>query len=177
MNRFCHILIALICLALMFTASSCDAQKRKRDRRPDKAPKTVAPTVQKPVLVASIEMSPCFGKCPVYKAMIYRPGRMDYYGRKNMPKNDTLHFKLMDSFVTNLIQEAKRIKFTAMPDTLPMPTDVSRITIFMFIDGKKKSVYFTNVNAPQELKDFSKHFHDNVVSILEEQEPIPKGEE
>jgi hypothetical protein len=175
MNRFFHTLTALTCLALAVTTTGCDAQKRKKDRRPDKVAKTAAPTEQKPVLVASIEMGPCFGKCPTYKAMIYRPGRMEYYGRRNMPKNDTLQYKLMDGFVANLIQEAKRIKFTALPDTLPMPTDVSRITLFMFIDGKKKSVYFTNVNAPDELREFSRHFHDNVVSILEEQEPIPKG--
>lgn len=174
-NAFARPFLALAFLALLLTATSCDAQKRKRDRRPDKVKPTVPPaTVQKPVLVASIEMGACFGKCPMYKALIYRPGRMEYFGRKNMPKNDTLQYQLMDSFVTNLLQEGKRIKFNALPDTLPMPTDVSRITIFLYLDGKKKSVHFAREAAPDELREFCKHFHENVLSVLEEQQPMPK---
>ncbi len=179
MNVFARAFLALTCLAVLLSSASCEAQKNKRNRRPDKQAKTMpTPTVQKPILVASIEMGACYGKCPAYKALIYRPGRMEYYGRKNMPKNDTAQYQLMETFVTNLIQEGKRIKFTSLPDTLPMPTDVSRVTIFMYIDGKKKSVHFAREAAPDELREFTKHFHENVLSVLEEQEPLKmKNEE
>ncbi len=37
-------------------------------------------------LLASIERSACFGKCPQYKTIIYKSGFAEYYGKKDIDK-------------------------------------------------------------------------------------------
>lgn len=168
----------LLLWGFLLLASACQGQKRK-GKYPQKANRTAPapPAVQKPVLVASIEMGACMGRCPQYRALIYRPGRMEYFGQRNMPRNDTLQYKLMDGFVATLLQEAKRIRFAALPDSLPTPPDAPVVRLFVYLDGRRKTVRFAQEAAPDELRQFARHFHENVVAILEEQEPLPRDSE
>ncbi len=62
----------------MLLVIACASTKHKES--------TVIKVSAKDSLLAAIERSACFGKCPQYKTIIYKSGFAEYYGKKNIDK-------------------------------------------------------------------------------------------
>lgn len=146
--------------------SSCEAQKKRRGKQPPPPP--VSP---KPVLVCRLATGGGFGKIPRYVAEFYRPGTLVYYGKRYTPKQGRYSYVLPDILVKNLLLEAKKAKLMALPEPHAAPPDAPTDTLYLWVEGKSRTLTFTPVDAPEALKTYTDNLRANIAAILEEQEP------
>lgn len=109
---------------------------------------------------ASIERSPCFGKCPTYKMTIYTDGFVEYEGINSVDMigkfTTTIGEKTLDAFRSQAIA----IGFMEMEDKYDgMVTDLPSATTAIVVDGVKKQVY-RRFDYPKRILTFEKYFDD-----------------
>lgn len=125
---------------------------------------------------ASIERSPCFGKCQAYKMTIYTDGFVEYEGFSSVDMigkyTTTVGSKTLKAFRSQAIA----IGFMEMKDKYDgMVTDLPSATTAIVVDGVKKEVY-RRFDYPKRILTFEKYFDDLLSSqkwISESGEPYP----
>lgn len=112
-------------------------------------------------LFVTIERTPCFGKCPVYKIYIYNGGYVVYDGKQNVDKIGRFSTQLSTDELKLIEQRAKEIKYLELNDKYDGPvTDLPSVHTSVAMDGYRKSIT-ARYNVPSELKEFQK-FIDNL---------------
>ncbi|WP_139920177.1 DUF6438 domain-containing protein [Hymenobacter sp. DG01] len=61
--------------------------------------------------VITLERTPCFGRCPHYKAYIFPDGRVQYEGFRYAPMEGQAESRLPPAMVQKMLQQAKSIGF------------------------------------------------------------------
>ena len=124
-------------------------------------PEIRSPEVTEPEIfvLASIQKTPCFGRCPVYEARIYSDGKVVYHGNRFVTKRGLFQSFLEEGQLQLLIDKANELDFFSLKPEYPEKADrildfPDTITYFQH-EGKELKVY-NNHAAPQQLLAFEK---------------------
>jgi hypothetical protein len=115
------------------------------------------------VLLASIERTPCFGICPVYKITIFQSGYVVMHGKRHVPNIgwfDT-HLKPEEvEAIKSYVQQNRIYELQGEyiePRIADFPTTITELNI----DNRYKRIVNTQPSAPQVLLNWEK-FLDSV---------------
>ncbi|MBL7928405.1 MAG: hypothetical protein JNL47_02870 [Bacteroidia bacterium] len=110
------------------------------------------------ILLASIERTPCFGICPVYKTVIYRSGYAIMHGKRNVPNIGRFSTRLTQEQVKSIIRFAEENKIFDLegeyiePRIADFPTTITELNIH----GRYKRIVNTQPSAPEVLLHWEK---------------------
>lgn len=112
--------MTVVLLAVVALAYSCNRKSGGvitdndgPDRTNYKVEKTILDTM------AFISRGHCYGRCPVYEAMIFNNGIVIYKGIENVDKNGLHHAKLSQTQLDALIDSIIAVDYLTIPDTFP----------------------------------------------------------
>jgi len=150
LSAFLFLLSAL----LLFGCKSKEQATAATTSEPSPNKETVA---EGPQVLASIERTSCFGKCPIYKAIFFDNGEVRYVG-KNFVENVGTYTTLISMDDLESINEfAAEIGYFDMEDAYPTPiADFPKCITSFRTDGKEKSI-LNGENAPRDLIGFERH--------------------
>lgn len=121
--------------------------------------KTEQPTEQtntKPVLLASIQRTACFGQCPMYKTTFMDNGEVIYIGKRFVDRIGTYSTLLDVEEINSIKARATEYGYFELDSLYPTPiTDFPSCITEVQINGKHKRV-IDRRNPPDELKAFEK---------------------
>ena len=108
--------------------------------------------LQSPEKIISLEKTACFGRCPVFKIIIYNNGECLYNGIKFVKKSGEYNLKINEREVDEILSQATEIGFDNLKNEYSERiTDLP--TTYIMINNKKIKDYY---GAPSELKDLEK---------------------
>lgn len=118
-------------------------------------------------LVARIQRTACFGRCPIYTASIYESGRVVYQGEKWVEKEGNFEAEISQDKLDKLFMKADEIQFMELNSIYDSKsvTDLPSCIISLRIDDKVKIVV-NRYQGPQKLAQFSQYF-DQLINSLE----------
>lgn len=110
------------------------------------------------VLLASIERTPCFGRCPTYKISIYQSGYVVYEGKQNVKNIGFFSFRLDKSKVDEIKNFILQNNILDLNDEYKNPhiADYPFTFTESRLNGKYKHIVEADPQAPKQLKDFQK---------------------
>ncbi|UTW61206.1 hypothetical protein KFE98_14440 [bacterium SCSIO 12741] len=101
----------------------------------------------------SLEKTPCFGRCPVYKLTVYNNGTATFKGVANIERRGTYTCLDCNSDQAEFIlDEAKKMGFHKMEDRYDPGVKDLPETIITVYKGKKGKSVVNVMDAPEELK-------------------------
>ncbi len=109
--------------------------------------------------VITIERTGCFGKCPVYRAVIMSDGTAVYEGTREVEKKGKHSAKLNCKTFNTLLKQAEAMKFIDFADKYPTDgraiVDLPALNI-SFNDGTKTKKVIGKQGAPPAYYEFGK---------------------
>ncbi len=104
-------------------------------------------------LVAYLERTPCFGKCPYYSIRIYKSGYVVYEGKRDVDKIGRFQTTLSQDALKELGQFALSTGFFDLANEYRNPhlTDFPTIYIEVNYAGKKKKITHYDASPPDTL--------------------------
>jgi Domain of unknown function (DUF6438) len=129
-------------------------------------PTTVSSVPTKPVevkvvneLLVSLQRTPCFGQCPVFKIELFGDGKVVYEGKAFSKRVGTYRATATPEFIKAIQQKAADIKYLSFDTKYPkgesMITDIPS-TISFFKSGSDSKMVHNNYDAPVELIEFER---------------------
>ena len=113
-------------------------------------------------LIISLEKTACFGRCPVYKIIIYNNGECLYNGIKFVKKSGEYNLKINKREIDKILSQAKEIGFDNLKNEYSeMITDLP--TTYIMINNKKIKDYY---GAPKELKELESLIESMILNLL-----------
>jgi hypothetical protein len=110
-------------------------------------------------LIVSLQRTPCFGQCPVFKIELFEDGKVVYVGRAYSKRVGTYRATATPEFVKAIQQKAADIKYLSFDAKYPkgesMITDIPS-TISFFKSGSESKMVHNNYDAPIELLEFER---------------------
>jgi putative hemolysin len=107
-------------------------------------------------VIISLERTPCFGTCPVYKLTITGDGIVVYEGRDFVAVKGQQTSSISTAQVQDLVNAFEQANFLTLTDyTEQTVTDLPSAITSMTIGGQTKTVnhYYGDDSAPQQLPD------------------------
>lgn len=110
------------------------------------------------LLLASIERTPCFGICPVYKTTIYQNGYVVMHGKRNVTNIGWFNTRLTQEQVKSIIRYAEENKIFDLegeyiePRIADFPTTITELNI----NNRYKRIVNTQPSAPETLLNWEK---------------------
>ena len=118
--------------------------------------------LQSPKIIISLEKTACFGRCPVFKIIIYNNGEALYNGKKFVKKVGEYELKVNKREIDKILSKAKKIGFNNLKNEYSERiTDLP--TTYIMINNKKIKDYY---GAPSKLKDLEKMIENIVLEKL-----------
>ena len=118
--------------------------------------------LQSPKIIISLEKTACFGRCPVFKIIIYNNGEALYNGKKFVKKVVEYDLKVSKREIDKILSKAKKIGFNNLKNEYSERiTDLP--TTYIMINNKKIKDYY---GAPSKLKDLEKMIENIVLEKL-----------
>ena len=118
--------------------------------------------LQSPKIIISLEKTACFGRCPVFKIIIYNNGEALYNGLKFVKKVGEHDLKVSKREIDKILSKAKKIGFNNLKNEYSERiTDLP--TTYIMINNKKIKDYY---GAPSKLKDLEKMIENIVLEKL-----------
>tara|TARA_Y100000994_G_C15593209_1_gene401481 strand:- start:247 stop:687 length:441 start_codon:yes stop_codon:yes gene_type:complete len=118
--------------------------------------------LQSPKIIISLEKTACFGRCPVFKIIIYNNGEALYNGQKFVKKVGEYDLKVSKREIDKILSKAKKIGFNNLKNEYSERiTDLP--TTYIMINNKKIKDYY---GAPSKLKDLEKMIENIVLEKL-----------
>ncbi len=169
-----------IAFILLLTATLFSCAKKKAEKTTVTEVKKEAPTVIKetkpevvtqpksvPVLkipdgidanlVAKIQRTPCYGKCPVFTIELYKDGLVKYNGMAYVERKGNFTAKVNTEFIKNIQDKALSIKYLSFENKYPIApvtiADLPTTTTYMRI-GDEGKLITDNFDAPKNLIEF-----------------------
>ncbi|MBK8414537.1 MAG: hypothetical protein IPL22_08555 [Bacteroidetes bacterium] len=104
-------------------------------------------------LIAYLERTPCFGKCPYYSIRIYKSGYVVYEGKRDVDKIGRFQTMLTQDAIKELGQFALNSGFFELANEYRNPhlTDFPTIYIEVNYAGKKKKITHYDASPPDTL--------------------------
>jgi Domain of unknown function (DUF6438) len=115
----------------------------------------------------SIERSPCFGKCPVFKAVILNSGKAVYEGRSSVKKLGMFTGLVSEAQIKLLQQKAMDLKM----DTLlaeyvnPHLADFPSHKVSFLIKGELKSIYIMSTDPPLPVTEYEQLLEETLDQV------------
>lgn len=163
---------SMVLMLSFLLVSACATAQKSSSRKKGKQGTVAKPAKVAEVRIAKLVYGPCLGKCPSYEAEIFRPGKLVFTGKAHVPKVGRYVYALQESFLKYLLTEARKAKFHQFQNTYVGAPDFPARHITLFLDGKEKTIDYGPDAAPPELKTMAQELNDNIMRILEEQEPM-----
>ncbi len=108
----------------------------------------------KPVLLASIQRTACFGQCPMYKTTYMDNGEVIHIGKRFVEKIGTYSTLLDVEEINSIKERAVEYGYFELDSLYPTPiSDFPSCITEVQINGKRKRV-INRRNPPDELKAF-----------------------
>lgn len=106
-------------------------------------------------LVAYLERTPCFGRCPYYSISIYRSGYVVYEGKKDVEKMGRFFTWLSKETLKEMGETALKAGYFDLNDEYRNPhlTDFPTIYVEVRYQGKKKKITHYDASPPKALTD------------------------
>jgi Domain of unknown function (DUF6438) len=108
-------------------------------------------------LMAKINRTPCYGKCPVFTIELFDNGIVKYNGVAFVDKKGIFTAKVTPEFIANIQSQAQSIKYLSLENKYPISpvviADLPTTTTFIRIGGEGKQIT-NNFDAPRDLIDF-----------------------
>ena len=118
--------------------------------------------LQSPEKIISLEKTACFGRCPVFKIIIYNNGECLYNGIKFVKKSGEYNLKINKREIDEILSQAKEIGFDNLKNEYSeMITDLP--TTYIMINNKKIKDYY---GAPKELKELESLIESMILNLL-----------
>jgi hypothetical protein len=126
--------------------------------------KTIRPDTRNPenngTLVASMERTPCFGRCPVYSVKIYDTGLLVYEAKKFADTTGCFYRVLSKQEMAGLRESFNRAGFFKLADKYPeeakAPTDLPSCIVFYTDGTAQKTVTDKRWETPETLTRLEK---------------------
>ena len=145
-----------LCAIGVFAFSSCKSNKEAVSASPqqERSVKTSAQTA--PQLLASIQRTACYGRCPVYKATFMDNGEVKYVGKHFVEKEGTYKTLISAEEVLAIKNKIDEVDYFGLDSLYPTPiTDFPSSITEVNLNGKKKKVV-NRASPPANLKTFEK---------------------
>lgn len=108
-------------------------------------------------LMAKINRTPCFGKCPVFTIELFDNGIVKYNGIAFVDKKGIFTAKVTPEFIAKIQSKALSIKYLSLENKYPIApvviADLPTTTTFIRIGEEGKQIT-DNFDAPRDLIDF-----------------------
>jgi len=105
-------------------------------------------------LIISLERTPCYGTCPIYKIKIFSDGSAFYHGERFVEKIGNYEFSVSKETLNYILKKADEIGFFELEDKYTANiTDLPK-TITFIKNGKNKKRVVDYYGAPKTLKEF-----------------------
>ncbi len=110
------------------------------------------------ILLASIERTPCFGICPVYKITFYQSGYVMMHGKRHVQNIGWFSTRLTKEQVNSIIHYAEENKIYELageytePRIADFPTTITELNI----NNRYKRIVNTQPSAPEVLLKWEK---------------------
>jgi len=105
-------------------------------------------------LIISLERTPCYGTCPIYKIKIFSDGSAFYHGERFVEKIGNYEFSVSKETLNYILKKADEIGFFELEDKYTANiTDLPK-TITFIKNGKHKKRVVDYYGAPKILKEF-----------------------
>jgi len=124
-----------------------------------------SPVVLKESLFLTMERTPCFGKCPTYKIMIFNTGNVIFEGFSNTKYIGKYKQQLTRTQLKEIQQMMDEIDILGMKDVYDSNvTDFPSTILFLVSNNTHKKKILDRVDAPASLKQFEKLIDSLVVN-------------
>ncbi|MEP7264196.1 MAG: DUF6438 domain-containing protein [Bacteroidota bacterium] len=109
-------------------------------------------------IFAAIERSPCFGRCPVFKATIYNNGKAVYIGRTSVSKLGMFTASVTADQLKSLSQKATELRLDTLQNQYVNEhlADFPSHQIKILTGNILKSVYVMDTDPPSSIIEFEK---------------------
>ncbi|MFC2175983.1 DUF6438 domain-containing protein [Bacteroidota bacterium] len=152
--------VALFSLLAASLSFGCKTSKKSVQ---SEQPQTVETRLNAaPVLLASIERTACYGKCPMYKITYMDNGEVTYVGKRFVDSIGSFSTLLNEKEIALIKEKATALGYFKLDTLYPTPVSdfPSCITEVQF-GGKQKRIVDKR-NPPQNLKSFE-DFLDSLI--------------
>ncbi|MEM9847230.1 MAG: DUF6438 domain-containing protein [Bacteroidota bacterium] len=116
---------------------------------------------EKPQLIASIERTACYGRCPVYQAKIFSNGLVLYEGKKHVSNMGLFEAYILEDQIDHLLAQADSVQFFDLSASYPEHGqkiyDLPSTQIFIRKAESEKTV-LNNHSAPKTLRAYESYF-------------------
>ncbi len=131
------------------------------EEQQSKEPAAVDPDV--PRVLASLQKTPCFGRCPVFEVRVYSDGKAVYNGQRFTDRKGIYEASVSKEALSALLEEVAALNPDALSEEYPrngrkIPDLPS--TIVYINTGTVEKKIANNHDAPQALLDFERYFLD-----------------
>lgn len=124
-------------------------------------------------ILFSLEKTPCYGTCPVYKFVIYKNGTGFYNGMQYVDNEGKYKHNNLDDQKKAIINYANQIDYFQLaskyPEDKKAPSDFSQTITRLSIEQKNQKVVNKGMGAPEQLKQFEA-FADSILKEVDWQE-------
>ncbi len=134
--------ILLLFLCLVF---ACGISKNSTEKKVKK---------EKKELIISLQRTPCYGTCPIYKMEIFSDGSAFYHGERFVDKMGDYEFTVSKETINYILKKAVEINFFEMEDKYTAPISDLPKTITFIKNGKDQKRIIDYYGAPKTLKEF-----------------------
>jgi hypothetical protein len=105
----------------------------------------------------------CYGTCPSYTATIFRDGRVEYVGERFVPLLGARRDSLPQATVTAMLDEARRINFTALQSRYTSNvSDLPSTIIAVYLPGRRVHRVEATQGMPDNLKGYIAYLRDRI---------------
>jgi len=137
-------------VAIIIAATSCSRKKAVEDT-------SAALTADS--LVAYIERTPCFGRCPYYSIRLYQSGYAVYEGYNDVPNIGRYFTRVSKTDIKSITDKALSLHFFELNDSYKNPhlTDFPTVYVEVNYEGQHKKIVHYDADPPKalvEMEDF-----------------------
>lgn len=110
-------------------------------------------------LVARIQRTACFGRCPIYTLSVYESGYVDYIGEKWVEKEGRFSSRVDQSVIEELMQKSEAINYFEFDHTYDSKFVTDLPATITTLKGENGfHVVVNRYQAPEQLTQFSQEF-------------------
>lgn len=112
-------------------------------------------------LIISFEKTPCFGKCPIYKIILFNDGSGIYHGIKFTDNLGKHHFYIKKSELKSIIDLSKKIKFNLIEENKYFNSFIQDLPSTIITIKNHQIKY--NENVPEELINLENYIYNTSI--------------
>ena len=132
MKKTLPYLLVLLLLGFLFTLDWRDARR---------APPVIIPDDLSSVVI-TLERTPCFGTCPVYRVTVHGDGQVTYVGEMFVEVTGTETYQIPEADVRELVSAFVSLNYFSLDDEyVSRATDLPSTTTSITIGGTTKTVF------------------------------------